>query len=115
MVVNNLGLSVKRSAQAKALEALSGKIQVSTMDLEGEGYIGKMLKVAAFKDAFAGGEEMTVKVIKDAVTFLKEYIVEPSDAIIKAAMLETLSGTEIMALFGAIMGQDIIPPAKGGE
>ena len=102
-------------AQQQALEALSGKVQVKTMDLEGKGYVKKMLKVAAFKDAFTGGEEMTVKVINDAIEFLKEYIVSPDDEIIKLALLDDLSGMEIMSLFGAIMGQDVIPPANGGE
>lgn len=96
------------SAGKKELE-----IVVKTPDLTGEGFIPKYRQLLSFKQAFMNFEKATPEDLDEAINFLVEHIVEPSNEFEKRELIEKLTAEQVVDIFNRIGGQQTaVPPSR---
>ena len=78
------------------------QLKVKTVELDGEDFIGKYREVISFKEVFYNPMEATVKMVDDAIEFLKEHILEPEDEAEKEKIIRDMTAEQITKLFERI-------------
>ncbi|HQP26572.1 MAG TPA: hypothetical protein PLL58_01985 [Candidatus Syntrophosphaera sp.] len=88
------------------------QINVRRIDPDAPGFLPRYRALLASKRALADFAHALPEDVDEAIKLLREHMTSPTKPFEQDAVLNKLTGKELMGLFDVILGANTVPPAK---
>lgn len=100
---------VEKTVKAQAID-----VKIRQVDPKSRGFLPLWRRIISVKRALTDLQKAQPEDIDAAYSLLREFIIEPKTDAAKNALLNDITGDELMELLNQVMGSNTVPPTNGG-